>query len=138
MLRKGLIVTLIMMIMSCSNHYIKSNLDKNDFTQYFSASEVEIFKQEKDIKTRHNYIGIVEGQDCQIKAHHAEPDEINARTEARRHAFEKQANAIIFTGCALLTPEQLGQHNNSSDAQQCHSIILCYARAFASELPTEQ
>ncbi|MBL4764950.1 MAG: rcsF protein [Colwellia sp.] len=107
------------------------------FTQYFSASQVEVYSQETDIKTRHNYIGVVEGQDCQVKPHHAAPDEINARTQARRQAFEQQANGIIFTGCALLTSQQLAQLNSSSDAQQCHAIVICYARAFLIESPTE-
>jgi RcsF protein len=137
MLKKSLIMILLIMITSCNNTYVVSNLDKNNFTQYFSAAQVEIYKQEKDIKTRHNYIGVVEGQGCQIKPHHAAPDEINARTSARRQAFEQQANAIIFTGCALLTSEQLARLNNSSDAQQCHAIVICYAKAFAVESPTK-
>ena len=137
MLKKSLIMILVMMIASCSNNYVASNLDKNNFTQYFSAAQVEIYEQEKDIKTRHNSIGVVEGQDCQIKPHHAAPDEINARTQARRQAFDQQANAVIFSGCALLTSEQLAKLKNSSDAQQCHAIVICYAKAYAVESPTE-
>ena len=137
MLKKTLIIILVIILTSCSSSYVTSNLDKNNFTQYFSASQVEVYSQETDIKTRHNYIGVVEGQDCQVKPHHAAPDEINARTQARRQAFEQQANGIIFTGCALLTSQQLAQLNSSSDAQQCHAIVICYARAFLIESPTE-
>lgn len=115
-----------------------SNLDKNNFQQYFSASQVKIYQQEQVIKTRHKYIGVVEGQDCQIKPYHAAPDEINARTQARRQAFEQQANGVIFTGCALLTAQQLAQLNNSNDAQQCHAIVICYAKAFIIESPDKQ
>ncbi|PHR80648.1 MAG: rcsF protein [Colwellia sp.] len=137
MLKKTLIIIFVIILTSCSSSYVTSNLDKNNFTQYFSASQVEVYSQETDIKTRHNYIGVVEGQDCQVKPHHAAPDEINARTQARRQAFEQQANGIIFTGCALLTSQQLAQLNSSSDAQQCHAIVICYARAFLIESPTE-
>ncbi|MFT5851261.1 MAG: RcsF protein [Colwellia sp.] len=137
MLKKSLIIILLMMITSCSNNYVASNLDKNNFTHYFSAAQVEIYTQEKDIKTHHNYIGVVEGQDCQIKPHHAPPDDINARTQARRQAFEQQANAVVFTDCALLTSEQLAKLNNSNEAQQCHAIVICYAKAFAVESPTK-
>ena len=78
----------------------------------------------------YQFISAVEGQDCQTKPHHALPDEINARTEARRQAFNKKANAVIFTGCAALDQEQLAQLGNSNDAKQCHAIIICYAKAF--------
>jgi|TARA_R110001583_G_scaffold58208_5_gene173798 RcsF protein len=137
MLKTSLIIILAMMITSCSNNYVATNIDKSDFTHYFSAAQVEIYTQEKDIKTHHNYIGVVEGQDCQIKPHHAAPDEINARTQARRQAFKQQANAVVFTGCALLTSEQLAKLNNSNEAQQCHAIVICYAKAFAVESPTK-
>lgn len=130
MIKISLFVILVTMIMSCSSNYVASNLDKNNIERYFSASQVEIYKQEQDIQTRYKYISVVEGQDCQVQAHHAAPDEINARTQARRQAFDKKANGVIFTGCALLTPQQLAQHNNSNDAQQCHAIVICYARAF--------
>jgi len=126
------------LIASCSGRYVSTNFDKGNFSDYFSASKVKIFEQEEDIKLRHNYIGIVEGQDCQVKAHHAVPDKINARTEARRRAFEQQANAVVFTGCTLLSSEKLAQLNRSNDAQQCHAIVICYAKAFAVELPVEQ
>ena len=138
MLKASLIMILVMMITSCTNNYVSSNLDKNNFTQYFSASQIAIYKQEKEIKTPYQYIGIVEGQDCQIKPHHAAPDEINARTQARRQAFNQQANGVIFTGCALLTSQQLTKLNSSNDAQQCHAIIICYAKAFVIESPAKK
>jgi RcsF protein len=133
----SIVLTTITLITSCNSRHVSTNVDKENFSDYFSASKVKIYEQEKDIKTRHNYIGVVEGQDCQIKPHHAAPDEINARTQARRQAFEQQANAVVFTGCALLTSEQLAKLNNSSDAQQCHAIVICYAKAFAVESPTK-
>jgi RcsF protein len=138
MLKTSLIMLLITLITGCSNNYVTSNLDKKSIQQYFSASQVKIYNQESEINTRHHYIGVVEGQDCQIKPHHAVPDEINARTQARHQAFEKQANGVVFTGCALLSSKQLAQLNNSSDAQQCHAIVICYARAFVIESPEKK
>ena len=132
-----IVLTTITLITGCNSRHVSTNFDKENFSDYFSASKVEIYEQAKDIKTRHNYIGVVEGQDCQIKPHHAAPDEINARTQARRQAFEQQANAVVFTGCALITSEQLAKLNNSNDAQQCHAIVICYAKAFAVESPTK-
>lgn len=131
--KKTFITAFIVLIAGCSNRHISTNLDKENFSDYFSASKVKIYTQVKDIKTRHNFIGLVEGQDCQVKPHHAAPDEINARTQARHQAFEQQANGVIFTGCALLTSQELAKLSNSNDAQQCHAIVICYAKAFIIE-----
>ncbi len=126
--------TLVLWISACSTNYqVSTNVDKENFQHYFSAAEVEIYEHEQDITARHQFIGVVEGQDCQERPHHAVPDEINARTQARQLAFEQKANAIIFTGCAELSPEQLAQLSRSNDAQQCHAIIICYGKAFAVE-----
>jgi RcsF protein len=130
---KLLISTLLLLITSCSNNFFSTNLDKDNFRDYFSPSNVKIYQSEQDINARYQFIGIVEGQDCQVKAHHAAPDEINARTEARRLAYEKQANGIVFTKCALIPQEQLVQLSDSTDAQQCHAIVICYAKAYAIE-----
>lgn len=135
-MKKLIISPLAFFLTSCSSGYVSTNLDKQNFSDYFSASNVEIYQSEKNIKGRYQFIGAVEGQDCQNKPHHAVPDEINARTQARRHAFEINANGIVFSNCALLSPEQLAQFNNSNDAQQCHSVIICYAKAYAVD--TEQ
>jgi RcsF protein len=130
---KILISPLLLLMTSCSSNFVSTNLDKNNFKDYFSASNVKIYQSEKSFNARYQFIGIVEGQDCQVKAHHAAPDEVNARTEARQQAYDKQANGIVFSKCALLTQEQLAQLNDSTDAQQCHAIVICYAKAYAIE-----
>ena len=125
------------LITSCSSKHLSTNLDEENFDRYFSAAKVKIYQQESDMQSRYHYIGAVEGQDCQVKPHHAAPDEVNARTQARRNAFQQQANGVIFTGCTLLSSQQLAQIKESNDAQQCHAIVICYARAFAVETSTE-
>jgi len=126
------------LLTSCSNNYVSTNLDKNNFNDYFSASVVKIVDSEKDFSGRYQYIGAVEGQDCQVKAHHAAPDKINARTQARQQAFNMDANAVVFSGCAVLEQAQLAQLNSqgskvSNNAQQCHAIVICYAKAYVIE-----
>lgn len=132
-----MILSIVFLIAACSNKHVSTNLDKDNFTHYFSPATVKIYEQESEIETQYKYIGIVEGQDCQTKPHHAAPDKINARTKARHQAFKLQANGVIFTRCALLTPEKLAKLNESSDAQHCNAIIICYAKAFAVEPPTK-
>ena len=124
------VLPLIILVGACSNSYVSTNLDKDNIDQYFSAAKVKIYQNEQELPTKHQYISAVEGQDCQIESHHAAPDLINARTQARQQAFDKKANAVIFTGCATLDHEELAKQANSSDTKQCHAIIICYAKAY--------
>ncbi|MCW8832431.1 MAG: Rcs stress response system protein RcsF [Colwellia sp.] len=136
--KMSFVIAAILSMTACNTNYqVSTNLDKENFQQYFSAAEVKIYESEKDMPTRRQFIGLVEGQDCQEKPHHAAPDNINARTQARQKAFEQKANGIIFTGCAELTPEQLVQLSQSSDAQQCHAITICYGKAYLVETETK-
>jgi RcsF protein len=132
------IIVLITLLIGCSANNVSTNLDKKNFSDYFSAGNVEIYKNEKEINARYQFIGSVEGQDCQAKSHHAVPDEITARTQARRQAFDKKANGIVFSQCALISQEQLAQLNNTNDAQQCFAIVICYAKAYAIETNTNK
>ena len=116
---------------SCSNRYVSTNLDKENFSRYFSPSKVKIYQSENDIQSRYQFIDIVEGQDCQVKAHHAAPDEINARTHARQEAYTLHANAIVFSSCAVLSQAQLAKQNMSNDAKQCHALVICYGKAYS-------
>lgn len=131
MFKKILFLLLFSFISACSTNYtVSTNLDKQNFTDYFSAPAVQVYDNEQALPPRHKFITSVEGQDCQEQAHHAPPDRINARTQARKRAYEKKANAIIFSGCAVLTQEDLAQLSLSSDARQCHAITICYGKAY--------
>jgi len=120
-------------ISACSNNYVATNLDKDNINQYFSAAKVKIYQNEQSLPAKYQYISPVEGQDCQSRPHHAIPNEVDARTQARQKAFVKGANAVIFTGCANLDHEKLSELSQSNDAKQCHAIIICYAKAFHVE-----
>lgn len=128
--RLSIFSLLLLLCTSCATNYdISTNLDQDNIKQYFSASKVRIYNSEQEFTGKYKYIGIVEGQDCQAKPHHAIPDKINARTNARQHAFNLQANAVIFTSCAKLNSRQLKQ--NDSDTKQCYALIICYAKAYS-------
>ena len=110
------------LVVGCASQYqVSTNLDKENFRQYFSPAKVQIFQNEQELPARHKLVGLVEGQDCQIKAHHAAPDRIIARTEARRKAYEQGANGIIFTGCTEI------------ESKQCTGLLVCYAKAYQVE-----
>jgi RcsF protein len=106
--RNVLITTSFLLAISgCAGNYtVKTNLDKENFQRYYGPTEVTIYDDESSFTGRYQFVGLVEGQDCQEKPHLAAPDEIIARTEARRQAFEQKANGIIFTGCAMIESKQ--------------------------------
>jgi len=121
----GLVITFI--LAACVNRYsVSTNLDAENFAKYFSPSQVTIYQSEQDILTDHRYLGSVEGEDCQAKAHHQAPDEITARTQARKKAYQLGANAIVFTGCALIEKNEANK--------QCLATRVCYGKAYQVKL----
>jgi RcsF protein len=123
---KALLIVTAIALTGCSTYYtVSTNLDKENFQTYFSPSKVEIVESEADFNGRFKLIGLVEGQDCQAKAHHAKPNKIAARTQARRQAYDQESNAVIFTGCALISDDQA--------SKQCIATIVCYAKAYKVE-----
>lgn len=111
---------------ACSSKYtLSTNLDKENFKDYFSHSQVKVVEDEGEFSGRYKLIGMVEGQNCQAKTHHATPDKIAARTQARQQAFALEANAVIFTGCALIDDDQANK--------QCVATVVCYGKAYQVE-----
>ncbi|MFT5759083.1 MAG: RcsF protein [Alteromonadaceae bacterium] len=111
------------LLVSCSTQYqVSTNLDKENFKQYFAPTSVKIYQSEQDFNSPYQFIGAVEGQDCQEKVHLAAPDKIIARTHARAQAFKQNANAIIFTGCALIEDDK--------SSKQCINTLVCYGKAY--------
>jgi RcsF protein len=126
--QRPLLSVLTLLLCSCnSNFTVSTNVDSNNFKDYFSASKVAIYQSENEMLKRYKFIGLVEGQDCQLKAHHGPPDKINARTDARKQAFEQQANAVVFTGCVIIDSAVTHQQPQK---QQCLSTLVCYAKAY--------
>jgi len=113
-------------LMSCSGSYtFESNVTPGNAEQYFSASKVKVFADESEFESAFQYVGLVEGDDCQKKAHLAAPDAINARTQARQVAFKQQANAVIFTSCVDI------------ETKHCVAQVVCYGKAYKLGAPHE-
>jgi len=128
---KFLTLLSVSFLLSCSGKFdSSSNLDAKNFANYFAPSNVEIYTSIDAFNGQYKYIGLVEGEACQAKEHHAKPDEIIARTEARKKASELKANAIIFTGCTLLTGE--------GTTRQCVASTICYGQAYFVEPSTSK
>lgn len=119
------LISLVVLTSSCAEiNNVSTNLDRKNFEEYFAPTKVTIYEDEKDFLDNHyEYAGLVEGQDCQLKEHHAAPDPIRARTQARSKAHELGANAIVFSNCAVIDQSTL---SNSS----CLSTVICYGSAY--------
>lgn len=121
-----LALTTAILLTGCAKiNDISTNLDRDNFKHYFSPAKVKIVESEKDFTGKFKFVGLVEGESCQEKAHHAAPNEIDARTEARRNAYELAANAIIFSQCLMIESDQA--------AKYCVASTVCYGRAYQVE-----
>jgi RcsF protein len=125
-------IALVSILTSGCSYSVSTNLDEDNFTDYFSAGEVKIFKSltelQKEVGQSYKSIGLIEGESCQIKQHHAAPGEVEARTAARKSAYQQGATAIVFSGCATID-NQMGNHTN----QQCISTLVCYGQAYITD-----
>ena len=120
------LLIILPLVASCSGNYtFESNVKPDNAKEYFSASKVKIFKEESEFKSAFQYVGLVEGEDCQKESHLAAPDAINARTQARQLAFKQQANAVIFTSCVNI------------DTKHCVAQVVCYGKAYKLGAPHE-
>jgi RcsF protein len=120
------IITTLSITGCASISSVSTNLDQENFTQYFSPTQVKILESEAQFPARAKMLGMVEGEACQVKAHHAAPDKIDARTDARRKAYQLGANTIVFSGCALI------EANKS-----CYATLVCYGKAYYLESTAE-
>lgn len=111
------------LLTSCANQLsVSTNFDKENFQHYFSPGKVTVYQESADIIKKATFLGLVEGEDCQQKKHHEAPSNALARTDARRRAYNINANAIVFTSCTLV-------NDNEAD-KQCVASTVCFGKAF--------
>lgn len=119
MIKSLSLAALTLLLVSCAPiTKVTTNLDAKNFRHYFAPSQVTIYERIADLPAQHKLIGLVEGDNCQEKPHHAIPDKLQARTMARRNAFEQGANAIVFSSCVEI------------QTKACHANIVCYGQAY--------
>jgi RcsF protein len=119
-------ILLVLLTASCATiNDISTNLDRENFKNYFSPTTIKMVTSEKEFTGHYKFLGLVEGESCQEKAYHAVPNEIDARTEARRQAYKIQANTIIFSQCVMIETDKA--------AKYCVASTVCYGRAYKVE-----
>lgn len=116
----------VSVLSSCSSNYaFHSNVKADGAEQYFSASKVTIYNDEDEFNAPYEFVGLVEGEDCQAAEHLAPPSEVNARTQARQSAYSQKSNAVIFTTCVNI------------DSKFCVAEVVCYGKAYRLGKPFE-
>ncbi|WP_354622827.1 Rcs stress response system protein RcsF [Psychromonas sp. MME2] len=126
MLRSTLCICALIFTTACSNYDFTSNLDKENFTDYFKPSEVTIYSKEQLPKLDYTFIATVEGSSCQEEANDRPADIKEARTKARIQAADLNANGIVIQSCLSFEADET-----------CLSNIICYAQAIHVNLPEE-
>lgn len=108
----------VLLLAGCSNYEFSSNVDKENFDEYFKPSQVTIYSKEELKTLDYQLLGVVEGSSCQEESNDLPADIKQARTNARINAADMNANGIVFQSCI-----------NFEQDNTCISNIICYGRA---------
>ena len=119
------LVVIGLLLTGCTGSYtFHSNLDKQNFKEYFKAGDVKVFRDGELPMSAYQALGLVTGEACQTSKNDKVASKEDARTEARKAAADLGANGIIIRGCATL---------NESNSQ-CLSHVLCSGQAVSLKL----
>lgn len=94
---KRLILMMPLIASGCADFAFNSNLDKENFDEYFKPGSVRIYEQSELADLNYLYLGTVEGESCQSDANQAVPNAGEARTLARRRVADMGATASAST-----------------------------------------
>nr|WP_285817648.1 Rcs stress response system protein RcsF [Echinimonas agarilytica] len=109
-------------LVGCANNYdVSTNLDKENFTEYFKPSQVQVFESDQ-IPSGYKNIGSIEGMSCQQAENDVPAATADARTQARIAAANLKANGIVIDVC---------ETEYNTESPQCLTLVTCYARALA-------
>lgn len=113
----GLVAAVL--LSACSNVSFESNLNPQNFKEYYKPASVDDYTQEEIAKHRYHSLGMVSGIACQEKESDFIARESEARTAARIKAADMGANGIVFGKCVRL-----------EKTQACNVSVTCYGEAF--------
>ena len=123
-----LCLPLSLLMSGCANYTFTSNLDKQNFDDYFAVSKVKYYQAEQLSQFYVQQLGMVEAEDCQTLANQPPASKQQAMISAKRQAAKLGANGIIIDAC--IAPVS---------SKQCISSYICYASAIkVSPLTSEK
>ena len=109
-----------LLLAGCSNYQFSSNVDKENFDEYFKPSQVKMYEKSDLEDLDYQLLGAVEGSSCQQESNQVPADVKEARTNARINAADMNANGIVFQSCLTFEADKT-----------CVSNIICYGRAIS-------
>ncbi|QUM75267.1 hypothetical protein HWV00_02930 [Moritella sp. 24] len=112
------LILLTILLSGCSKYPLQTNLDKDNFTNYFSVSSVEYYTPSELQNYQVEKLGLVEGESCQDAANLPPAEEKQAQIAAKRKAAALNANGIIIRSC--IAPPA---------SKACISSYICYGDA---------
>ncbi|MBD1390240.1 hypothetical protein IC617_12430 [Neiella sp. HB171785] len=113
---------LALLLGACASDYdVSTNLDPQNFKDYFKPSEVQLFPA-SELPEGAKRIAAVSGFSCQENSNAVPASIADARTDARIKAANQGANALVIDVCET-------EQNTESPA--CVILVSCYGRAFA-------
>jgi len=112
------LILLTILLSGCSKYPLQTNLDKDNFTNYFSVSSVEYYTPSELQNYQVEKLGLVEGESCQDAANLPPAEETQAKIAAKRKAAALNANGIIIRSC--IAPPA---------SKACLSSYICYGDA---------
>ncbi|GIC77742.1 Rcs stress response system protein RcsF [Moritella sp. F3] len=112
------LLLLTILLSGCSTYPLQTNLDKDNFTDYFAVSDVEYYTTSSLLYSHVEQLGLVEGESCQTADNLPPAEEQQAKIAAKRQAAALNANGIIIRSC--IAPPA---------SKACLSSYLCYADA---------
>lgn len=107
------------LIVGCQDVAFETNLDPDNFTEYFKPSSVEIYTNETILEHHYESLGLVTGLACQETEDDFIARESDARTDARIKAADLGANGIVYGKCIRL-----------EKTAACAVSVTCYGEAF--------
>lgn len=119
-------LALPLLLASCSNYSFHTNLDKENFTEYFKPGTVTVVDKAELEQLDYQVLGTVEGTSCQEQANQAVPVLGDARTDARRRTADLGGNALVLSQCLEL-----------QQTPGCLASITCYGQAMIVREPQQ-
>lgn len=112
----------LMALTACSGVSVHTNLDPENFTEYYKPSTVEVTTYEELGNTPYVHLGTLSGLSCQVKSDDFPANASDARTDLRRKAADAGANALVPGKCVT-----------AKDTGACSISVTCYGDALLVE-----
>ncbi|RCU48888.1 MULTISPECIES: Rcs stress response system protein RcsF [Corallincola] len=126
-MRRLLLPALLLTLSGCSGYSLHTNLDKQNFDDYYRPSSVTVYTAEQLTDLNYKELGPVQGESCRNRSDLPPAQVSDARTQARTSVAEMGGNGVTFSQCLTLTGDD--------SLPGCIDSIICIGTALAVEAP---